>query len=160
MLELKLSFESIFNPKSVHNLRILTSTRSLSNVGHHKLKKVLVKQSYLLIFWLKFLSTNSSSLIFLPGRGQLHSTKTKSPMAQKTFSQEQYKFVAYRYTSKRITLNNNSSRVRSSFLLSEALFFVLGLRSQGSFFGTNMLFISKIYFFKLVKPCNYLLLNS
>ena len=49
-LELKLGFESIFNPKSVHNLRILTSTRSLSNVGHYKLKKVLVKQSYLLIF--------------------------------------------------------------------------------------------------------------
>lgn len=157
--ELKLNFKSVFNPKAICNLRMLTSSKLLSNSKHYKLKKVLVKQSYLLIFWFKFLAASSSGLVLLPSKGRLHSTKTKAPMAQKTFSQEQYKFLVHRYTSKRIAFKNNLLSNTSVLSLSESLFLLKSIKSQGFFFGTNMLFVSKITFFGLVKPSKHLLLS-
>jgi hypothetical protein len=158
--ELKLNFESLFTPGSIHNLRILTSMRTLSNSKHFKLKKIIVKQSYLLLFWFKFLSKHSASLLFLPTKGQLHLTKTKSPMAQKTFSQEQYKFVTYKYTTKRVSLKSSPLAPKTEISLSEALFSIMSVRGQSLFFGTSMLFVSKVRLYKLVTPSDYFILTS
>jgi hypothetical protein len=153
--EVKLNFISIFNPHSIHNLRIIATSRSLANSKYYKLKKILVKQSYLLIYWLKFLSNKSSSLIFLPSKGGAHTTKAKAHMAHKTFSQEQFYFNVYRYTTKRLKLGLlDTSDI--TFDLSKALLLLLNTRKQNFFFGTNMLFISKIYFFKTCNLPNFL----
>ena len=156
--EIKISFSSVFNPECAHNLRIMSTSRSLSNSKHFKLRKVLVKQSYLLVYWLKFLSNQTSNLVFLPKKNSLHTTKTKSPMAQKTFSQEQYTFKLYRYTTKRVKLKDISSSNKAT-CLRETLLLLLAARRQSFFFGTSMLFISRMSLFINTNVGNQLLLN-
>jgi hypothetical protein len=149
--EVKVNFTSIFNPNSIHNLRIIATSRSLANSKHYKLKKMLVKQSYLLVYWLKFLSSKSTSIVFLPSKGSAHTTKAKAPMAHKTFSQEQFYFSTYRYTTKRLKFSSVSDN-NFAFSLDNALLLLLNVRKQNFFFGTNMLFISKVYFYR---TCNF-----
>lgn len=104
---IKLSFSSIFNPSCLLNLRILSTAGVISSERQFKLKKILVKQSYLLLLWLKSISDSRPGVVFLPLKGTLSFTKGKSPMAQKTFSQEQFKFQVYRYAFSKSKLKSN-----------------------------------------------------
>lgn len=71
-----------------------------------------------------------------------------SPMAQKTYSQEQFKFSLYRYTLKAIELKDILVNI-NNFNSARALYALKTLRSQSKFFGTNFLFLSKL---KLIVP--------
>jgi hypothetical protein len=119
---LKLSFSSIFNPGCLLNLRILSTTGAISSDRQFKLKKILVKQSYLLLLWLKSISYSRPGVVFLPVKGKLPFTKNKSPMAQKTFSQEQFKFQIYNYAFTKCQLKFNSD---FQILDIESLLFVI-----------------------------------
>ena len=75
---------------------------------------------------------------FIHKRRQTKSTKLKTPMAHKTYSQEQFTFRSYdlsisfksRYLNQNKFLNVNSS-----------IFVALNLRQNSPFFNTNLLFL-------------------
>lgn len=139
---LKLTFLSIFNPACLVNLRLLCSSNSISNAAQFKFKKILVKQSYLLLFWAKSASLDAQPKItFLPRKKLFKYTKTKSPMAQKTYSQEQFTFQIYKYTFSKLTLSAVSNMSALNF--STVLYFFTKVRSRGSFHGTNFLFVHR-----------------
>lgn len=80
---------------------------------------------------------------FIHKRLQTKSTKLKTPMAHKTYSQEQFTSRSYnlsisfqsKYISKKKSLNVNSS-----------IFLALNLRNNSPFFNTNLLFLKYIKF--------------
>jgi hypothetical protein len=97
-LKTKYSFISLFNPSVIYSARLVLS-HSLTEQKCSKLKKVLVKQSYMFLVWLKKISSASNSgLIVFPKNTKSHSTKLKAPMAHKTFSQEQFTFRYFKFT--------------------------------------------------------------
>ena len=109
------------------------------------MKKVMVKQSYLFIAWLSLYAAKSKSSGFfvLPLKTSL-TTKIKSPMAHKTFSQEQFnlKFYQLIYSSKHneaVCFKTTSSYLHAAHVLS----------SNYNLYGTNLLMT---YTIKSVMP--------
>ena len=80
---------------------------------------------------------------FIHKRFQTKSTKLKTPMAHKTYSQEQFTFRSYdlsisfksKYANKNKFLDVNSS-----------IFIALNLRQSLPFFNTNLLFLKYVKF--------------
>jgi hypothetical protein len=66
-----------------------------------------------------------------------------SPMAQKTHSQEQFKFSLYRYTLKAVELKDVLTNV-NDLNSARTLYVLKTLRNRSKFFGTNFLFLSKL----------------
>ena len=154
---LKLSFSSIFNPGCLLNLRILSTTGAISSDRQFKLKKILVKQSYLLLLWLKSISCSRPGVVFLPIKGKLPFTKNKSPMAQKTFSQEQFKFQIYNYAFARCQLKFNlDSQVLD---LESLLFVILNSRLKNFYWGTSFFFLKRFMLTLTGSSYNALLLK-
>lgn len=115
------TFISLFSPYSLKNIRLLASSMSSDYSSSNtttKFTKIFVKQSYLLLVWVSYLtkystttSTNHSqissesasttfltkkpSIVFLPKR-KTKLTFLKTPMAHKTFSQEQVSFSFFK----------------------------------------------------------------
>ena len=138
---LKLTFSSVFNPSCISNLRILSRTGVLSGSSQFKFKKMLVKQSYLLMLWLKTINLRKPKIIYLPRKGNLEFSKTKSPMAQKTFSQEQFKFQVYRFAFSNIYLKTSKNPV--GLCAEKILTLSLFLRANTFLSGTNLFFLDK-----------------
>jgi len=85
----------------------------MSGQACSKLKKVLVKQSYMFLIWLRKVSTASGlGIIVLPQSKKSHATKLKAPMAHKTFSQEQFVFRHFKFTFTSHTLNAGPTAFR------------------------------------------------
>ena len=102
---------TIYIPSSTKAIRLGISVNFSSIKSSRTFNKILIKQSYVILVWLHYLSSVSSSsqgdnsalgsnqnipsFFIYPPRKQSF-TLTKSPMAHKTFSQEQFCFKKYK----------------------------------------------------------------
>lgn len=93
-----LKFVTLYYPGSIKNLRLLLRSQAGKNglLDNSDKKKILVKQSYVILIWINYLSTKSLEVdnslpgFFIHPTKNYKTTITKAPMAHKTFSQEQY----------------------------------------------------------------------
>ena len=121
------------------------------------LNKILVKQSYLILIWLRYLSNNTSKSLgnkapsfFVYPAISSKTTILKSPMAHKTYSQEQFSIKCYTisisfyfYTPYKINSVNNSA------------FYLLSILAQIPFVSTNLLILKQIKLAIPVKDNHY-----
>ena len=147
-----LNYTSLIPPFSLKQTRLL----NLSKLGGSR--KLLVKQSYLLITWISYLTKQLSTehngdksdlggSSFTPRPGFFvqptrvyKTTMTKAPMAHKTFSQEQYLVKFYRFS---ISFNFQPAPTVLHPSFNESIYILLKFRSL--IFGTNsnLLFLKK-----------------
>jgi len=122
----------------------------LSNINRYKnFKKIklFLKQSYLLLTWLMYVkgSYSSTEIVHVPSFfvqpiSQSKLTNLKTPMAHKTFSQEQFLFKKYILTISFTHLNSSVNSIQS---INTSLFMALLLRAETPFFNTNLLFLKR-----------------
>lgn len=163
---------SIFAPNEASNSSLKINVYSKGSYA--KQNKIMVKQSYLILTWLSYLSKigsdkklktkdpltgeekSSTPLFFVCPLKQTKLTTTKAPMAHKTFSQEQFKFrfytfnISFNIISNNLTLNNNS--------LNKSLYIALLIRLNFIKFSTNMLLLKRFRASIPTKDVNYLTL--
>jgi hypothetical protein len=139
-----LRFASIITPATLANIRLL-QTSSHDKVGSHN--KVLVKQSYLLLTWLIYVQgayspaeTSHVPSFFVQPVSQSKLTNLKTPMAHKTFSQEQFLFKKYILTVSFSHLNSPAHKINT---INTSMFAALIMRAETPFFNTNLLFLKK-----------------
>ena len=143
-------FYSLFSPSSVNNLSLYLNNSVTSNISNnveanYRNKRILIKQSYLLLVWLwssankQGLKTKSSGFAFLP-KTRSKFTMTKSPMAHKTFSQEQFS-IQYRRLAIKLYLHESSTNTALGTMLS-----ISNFHNNKLSIGTNLLFLSKVSF--------------
>jgi len=138
-----LSFTSLISPTSISKTRLLFT--GLSNQNQ---KKLLLKQSYLLLTWFSYLVRGTRDtksfgqkntkpvLSFRPTKKTVF-TLTKAPMAHKTFSQEQFIFKFYKI--------NIHFRILSEFqaTINQSIYLLLLLRKSLPITETNLLFLTR-----------------
>lgn len=140
-----LKLSSIITPHSVNKLSLLTSNNART-VKHNKL---LVKQSYILLIWLMYLQGTYSEFddnqkvpsFFIHKKSHFKTTKLKTPMAHKTFSQEQFILKFYHLSISFKTTNSLNLWPNS---LNKSIFIALNLRKTTPFFNTNLFFLKKV----------------
>ena len=156
-------FSSIFYPGSLKNINLfLRSTinrednMSSYRSGTYKNSKVIVKQSYLLISWIHYLcktpednlnSINSTKLpsFFIHPYKQSKITLIRSPLAHKTFSQEQFLNRHYRLS---VSFKPNVSNVDISVMsVNGSVYASNYIRNNIPFISTNLLFLKRISYF-------------
>lgn len=100
-IQYSLSFSSLFSPFVLNKLTF-NDLNKLNN--NDKKNKILIKQSYILLTWFYYLSftnvkkkTSSTAAVFVAPVKIKKFTATKAPMAHKTNSKEQYKFLYYNF---------------------------------------------------------------
>jgi len=136
----KTNYSLVFNSLiTINTIKFL----SLVNTDHRKgfkQSKLFVKQSYMLLTWVIYNSTKSTNAFILPKKTK-KITITKSPMAHKTFSQEQLKWEYYKLVIPYVI----TSGVKVCGV-NQAMYFILQVRggsiSRDSV-GTNLLFLKK-----------------
>lgn len=136
-------FISLVPPFIVNNLRLLFNLSTSE-------KKILIKQSYILLTWFYYLSflekkkTTKNKLQFfvLPLKKKIF-TNTKAPMAHKNWSKEQYKFQFYIFRISFFTNFNEDSNICS---VNQSLLFVLLTKQNFPQFETNLLFLKNVKF--------------
>jgi hypothetical protein len=136
-------FTSLVPPFIVNNIR-LSFNASISE------KKILIKQSYILLTWFYYLSfldkrkntKNKLKFFVLPLRKKKF-TNTKAPMAHKNWSKEQYKFQFYIFRISFFTSFNEDSSIQS---INQSLLFVLLTKQNFPQFETNLLFLKNVKF--------------
>ena len=141
------TFYSLFSPSSVRNLGLyfnntVNTNLSSNTEANFRNKKILIKQSYLLLAWLNLANNRNKKncgFSFLPSKVSKF-TMTKSPMAHKTFSQEQF-IVQYRRLSVSLTLTNNQNLNLISTIMNINNFHLNKLSV-----GTNLIFLSKVVY--------------
>ena len=143
-------FTSLFSPGTFKNLSLYYSGNSGTN---SKMKKILLKQSYLLISWFKYTSyrkNESASIFILPVRTK-KTTKIKAPMAHKTFSQEQYLFKFYKVVLSNHAILTNRLSFKSYLTITHNLNsiayrisnnMILGSRAGSSIYSSDQLFFT------------------
>jgi len=131
------SYVSLITPHKILNIRLFTNHSLFQS---KKQKKLFVKQSYLLMTWLwyiqsKFLTKHKKpSFAFKPTKYH-KTTLIKSPMAHKTFSQEQFQFkFFYIIISLPINLSVKNFNIYSA---NQLLFLIYSLRQKIPFVETN-----------------------
>ena len=151
-----LNFISLLSPSTVKNIRLILTTEKFSK----KNKKILIKQSYMLLTWLFYLDNQSLSKktekmpsFFIKPVRKSTFTLIKSPMAHKTFSQEQYQI---KFFSIKISFYNNLNHTLSDFELNKSVLFALSLRQSMPFFETNFFFLKKFSFMFFFTSKKYL----
>jgi hypothetical protein len=124
--------------------------------GTYKNNKIIVKQSYLLISWIHYLckapesDLNSSNSIKLPSffihpYKQSKITLIRSPLAHKTFSQEQFLNRYYRLS---VSFKPNVSNVDISVMsVNGSVYASNYIRNNIPFISTNLLFLKRISYF-------------
>ena len=80
----------IYNNKYI----ILINPNNINNINNIN-NKIYIKQSYILIAWINYITKKKVKSFILP-RKKYKFTLLKTPMAHKTYSQEQYKFQYYK----------------------------------------------------------------
>ena len=135
-------FTSLITPHKINNIRLL-NTDSGYNISK-KHKKIFTKQSYLLMTWLWYIQKNNTSkskpsFAFKPTK--IHKTTLiKSPMAHKTFSQEQFQFQFFNLV---ISFSNKIPTSNSLITLNQLLYLILTLKSSIPFVETNFFLLKK-----------------
>ena len=139
-----LRFASIITPATLKNIRLLQSTYCDQKNAHNK---VLIKQSYLLLTWLVYVRGAYSSTeavhvpsFFVQPIRQSKLTNLKTPMAHKTFSQEQFLFKKYVLTISFAHTNPSTASIQN---INTSVFIALLLRAETPFFNTNLLFLKR-----------------
>jgi ribosomal protein S10 len=152
-----IKFYTLYLPSSMKDIRLYSRSRIRKDEN-----KILIKQSYLILIWLKYItSTNlskdydkSSSDIMFDNSKKVPSffvypcrlykfTTIKSPMAHKTFSQEQFFCKNYKLS---ISFNSKVGSTNSLNLMhiNNSLYFTTFFFNQMPSIGTNMLLIQRI----------------
>jgi hypothetical protein len=160
------SFYYRFNFKTIIAPSSLASTRPhlKPSKGNLESSRLLVKQSYLVLTWFKFVYMkrdnfmNCSRITFFikPSRRKRF-TLVKAPMAHKTFSQEQY---IYKYYNIVISLNIRIVGLNYSILsVNHVLWILLLIRSSLFFFETNLFFLQKLSLRFPVRDTKYFKIN-
>ena len=135
-------FTSLITPHKINNVRLLNT-----DLGHNiskKHKKIFTKQSYLLMTWLWYIQKNNvsktkPSFAFKPTK--VHKTTLiKSPMAHKTFSQEQFQFQFFNLV---ISFSNKVSTHKPLISVNELLYLILTIKSSIPFVETNFFLLKK-----------------
>lgn len=167
-----LKFASIISPGDLFNFQ-MSNSLSPSTPSPRKdiSNKLYVKQSYMLLTWILYLKNLSNRQLvsaqdfnppsfFVFPKSQKKLTITKSPMAHKTFSQEQYLFKFYILSvsySTRVAAKVHSTQPPNTNStignlppfspapsVNSSLFFILKQRAAFSLnFGTNLFFLKK-----------------
>lgn len=165
LINYQLTFRSIIPPRSNVNLQLMTM--SIPDENDIRPKRLLIKNSYILLSWLFFLlktnqnftkDTNISKVIpkfsIKPFR-QSKFTITKAPMAHKTFSQEQYMYSYYSLsTNFKFYINTRGKNLN----LNQLLFFFLVLKQSRFSFETNLFFLQKIIVSTVAKDEQFLVI--
>ena len=157
LIKYSIKLTSIFAPSFASNSSLKINVYSQGS--YLKKNKIMVKQSYMILTWLSYLSKIGSGttykkeddcgdneksnipLFFVCPLKQSKLTTIKAPMAHKTFSQEQFKF---RYYSFNISFNiNSSSLVLNTNSLNKSLYLALLIRGNFLNFSTNMMFVKR-----------------
>lgn len=166
-----LKFASLYTPSTFKDMSLFFRGTSKYNsfLKNKPNKKILVKQSYVMLIWLSYIAQSHKvsdqgrndllgkascpSFFIYPFRNY-KTTITKAPMAHKTYSQEQFMVRFYKFS---ISFHTNLSipgRVNSSIPgVNNSLFFSSFLRQNMPIIGTNMLILHKYttFFYSLDK---------
>lgn len=146
-----LRFASLFSPSTIKDFRLLihSSAGNLRNpFSDASVSKILVKQSYVLLVWFYYLTSSSritheeGDTVQIPGffifpKRVTKFTLIKSPMAHKTFSQEQFSFSTYKF-SLGLTVDTGQVALSQKDSMPFILRYLAGLNL---FYGTNLLFL-------------------
>lgn len=138
-----LSFTSLISPGNMTNIRLVfLSTTSWKN------KKLLLKQSYLLLTWAYYLTRSNSKLFKRPSISirptkQSKFTSLKAPMAHKTFSQEQFWIRFYRLKINFTVYKTGTSILNS---LNKSFYTILLLRTSLPLTETNLMLLKSFAF--------------
>lgn len=144
------TFYSLFSPSSLKNLSLYFNNAVSYNISNnmdanYRSKKVLIKQSYLLLAWLGIVArrydkkAKQASFSSLPKKTTKF-TMTKAPMAHKTFSQEQF-VIQYKRLSINLLLDSTCAYSLIMTLMSITNFHLNNLS-----IGTNLFFLSRVIF--------------
>lgn len=155
-------FVSLISPKFVKSISLTSLSRG--DQSSNTSSKLFLKQSYLLLTWLYYLTfvqvdgqeNKNLRFAFLPTRKK-HYTLTKAPMAHKTNSKEQFMFRFYQL---RITFKANfNTQIRRDRCDHDfALYSLYLLKSSFPAFETNSLFLKSCSFhlrFSLSRYLNF-----
>lgn len=157
LIKYSIKLTSIFAPSFASNSSLKINVYSQGN--YLKQNKIMVKQSYIILTWLSYLSKIGSGaaykiedsltdnekpnipLFFVCPLKQSKLTTIKSPMAHKTFSQEQFKF---RYYSFNISFTINSTLAPLNInSINKSMYIALLIRGNFLNFSTNMMFVKR-----------------
>ena len=136
----KASYSLIFNSLiTIDTIKFLTLVGTNYRKGF-KQNKLFIKQSYMLLTWVIYNSSKNTKAFIMPKKIK-KMTITKSPMAHKTFSQEQLKWEYYKLIIPYVIMGVEEIRG-----INQAIHFILQTRG-GAFsrnsIGTNLLFLKK-----------------
>lgn len=146
------TFIALFPPFIVNNLKL--STRFTLNK-----KKILIKQSYMLLTWFYYLSFTTGSL---EKKGQIRITTlpsilrkftgTRAPMAHKTNSKEQFQLKYYKFKVK-----FNTDIIDDNFINSvdAGVLCVFITKKLFPVFETNLIFLKTHFLSFFVMDSNY-----
>jgi hypothetical protein len=155
-----MNFSTLYLPGTIKDIRLYfrATTSSNSYLDMNYKKKIVVKQSYILLVWMNYLvnsfkdSQNKSTTgesttldnskenskipaFFIYPRCNYKTTIQKAPMAHKTFSQEQFQFkFFYLVISLSINLSIKNFNIYST---NQLLFRIYSLRQKIPFVETN-----------------------
>ena len=141
-----LKFTSFITPNTITNLSLATT-----NSHKHNHNKILIKQSYILLIWLlytkgaysKFNESQHVPSFFIHKITQTKTTKLKTPMAHKTYSQEQFTLKLYTFS---ITFKSSIHYLSKCDSVNKSIYSILRFRETFPFFTTNLLFLKNFKF--------------
>jgi hypothetical protein len=136
------NFISLITPHKITNIRLLNNP--LTPFKSKKSRKLFTKQSYLLMTWLWYIQKNHSSsgkpsFAFKPTRTH-KTTLIKSPMAHKTFSQEQFQFKFFNLV---ISFYIPFKRSNNLLNINQMLHLILSLKTTIPFVETNFFMLKR-----------------
>lgn len=139
----KFLFVSLIPPFIVNNVRFFLNK-------FEKNKKILLKQSYIILTWFYYLSfiqkkidtKNKLKIFVLPVKTNKF-TLTKAPMAHKNWSKEQYKFTFFKFKITFKFFLKEENEIKS---INSSLFFILLTKKNFPNFETNLFFLKNINF--------------
>lgn len=131
-------FTSLISPFLVNNLRFITNDQISK-------KKILLKQSYILLSWFYYLTflnqkmttKNNLKFVILPNSRRIF-TLTKAPIAHKNWSKEQYKFQFFKFKITFKTFLKENNDLNSS---NKSILFILLTKKKFPQFETNLFFL-------------------
>ena len=151
-IKFNFSFTSLIPPFVLNNVRFSFNS-SLQE------KKIMIKQSYVLLTWFYYLSfiqqkldnKNGINFFVLP-LNKKKFTLTKAPMAHKNWSKEQYKFHYYKF---KINFNAQLKDDSSINSLNLAILFIFLTKKNFPQFETNLFFLKNVNFFFNISDKNF-----
>ena len=145
-------FSSLISPFILKNLKF----SSLSQTNE---KRILIKQSYVLLSWFYYLTfvqqklnTKNKLKFFVAPTNRKIFTLTKAPIAHKNWSKEQYKFQFYKFKISFSVYLKEGNNLNS---LNKAILFILITKKNFPQFETNLLFLKNISFNYNFNDFNY-----